>query len=101
MGTSFRRRARYRNNRPNRFHRLGACKSERRKKRGELEREGVERRCQRVIVCVVEVSARRIVVQIVAQGIAQSSDRVEMRMDFGCVAVVGMDMLERSQAKCG
>jgi hypothetical protein len=72
---------------------LGPRKSERRKKRGELESEGVERRCQRVIVRVVEVSAWRIVLLM--------GERVEMRMDFGYVAVMGMDMLERRQAECG
>jgi hypothetical protein len=93
VGTSFRGRAGYRNNRPSRFYRLGSCKSERRKKRGELEREGVERRCQRVIIRVVEVTAWRIVLL--------AGEFVEMRMDFGGVAVVGMDMLERGQAECG
>jgi hypothetical protein len=92
VGTSLRGRAGYRDYGPNRFHRLGPCKSERRKKLGELESECVERRCQRVIVRVLKVSARRILLLV--------GERVEMRMDFGCVTVVGMDMLERSQAEC-
>jgi hypothetical protein len=93
VSTSFRGWARYRNNRPNRFYRLGPCKNEGRKKWGELESEGVERRCQRVVVSVVEVTTWRILLR--------SGELVEMRMDLGCVAVVGMDMLERSQAECG
>ena len=76
---------------------MGLRKSERRKERGELESEGVERRCQRVIVRVVEVSTRRIVVQI----IAHSRDREKVRVNLSRVAVVGMNMLERSQAECG
>lgn len=93
VSASFRGWAGYRSNRPNRIHRLGLCKSERRKKRGELERERVERRCQRVIVRVVEVSTRQIVLKV--------GELVEMRMDFRYMAIVGMDMLERRQAECG
>ena len=62
-----------------------------------MERCAGERRCQRVIVRVVEVSTRRIVVQIIAQG----RDREKVRVNLGRVAVVGMNVLERSQAECG
>jgi hypothetical protein len=72
---------------------LSLRKSEGSETRREAQRKRVERSSQSVVVIGLEMDAWGIIGRI--------DYRVEVCVDLRCVAVVGMDVLERRQAESG